>query len=162
MKLTELNTIFKVDYGNKFDLNKMARAGEYEHSVAFVGRSGRNNGVTSFVTAIDGAAPFRAGCITVALGGSILSSFVQARRFYTGQNIAVLVPPDDMDLAEKLYYCLCVQQNRHRYGPFGREANRTFRTLSVPAREDVPAWVEQAKSKVVDDWKADLERALVD
>ncbi|HDR8932745.1 TPA: restriction endonuclease subunit S [Burkholderia vietnamiensis] len=159
-KLVELNKIFRCEYGNKFDLNKMTAARAYEGSVAFVGRSGKNNGVTAFVTEIDGVKPYKAGNITVALGGAILSSFVQPRRFYTGQNVAVLTPPADMPLSEKLYYCLCIEKNRHRYGAFGREANRTLRTLLLPDRGEVPAWVSSAYPAVVQEWETALEHTL--
>ena len=160
MNLIELNKIFGFSYGSKFDLNKMTLAEAYKDAVLFVGRSGQNNGVTSFVSRIDGITPYSAGLITVALGGAILSSFVQPKPFYTGQNIAVLTPPDDMTLAEKIYYCLCIQENRHRYGAFGREANRTLRNLLVPKRSDVPSWVSSSYKTVVTEWTSDLQHAL--
>lgn len=160
MKLIELNKLFGVEYGNKFDLNKMTPAENYEEAIAFVGRSGANNGVTAFVREHNSVAPYTAGMITVALGGAILSSFVQPRPFYTGQNIAVLAPPANMSLAEKLYYCICIRANRHRYGAFGREANRTLKTLLVPERNEKPSWVLSAYKDVVKAWEADLERAL--
>jgi hypothetical protein len=160
MKLTELNKIFLVEYGNKFDRNKMALATKVETAVAFVGRSGNMNGVTAFVEPLDDIPPHASGYITTALGGAILSSFVQSRPFYTAQNVAVLVPPSDMSLAEKLYYCLCIQQNRHRYGAFGREANRTLRTLAVPTRSSVPKWVASVIDGVSADWKAEVAGIL--
>ena len=106
MKLIELSQIFGCTYGNKFDLNKMVPAESYDDSVLFIGRSGQNNGVTSYVVRSGEVDPYPAGFITVAMGGAILSSFVQPRPFYTGQNIAVLAPPDNMSLAEKIYYCI--------------------------------------------------------
>jgi len=156
MKLIELNKLFGVEYGNKFDLNKMAPAENYEDAIVFVGRSGTNNGVTAFVREYQDTEPYPAGLITVALGGAILSSFVQSRPFYTGQNIAVLRPPDKMGLAEKLYYCICIRANLHRYGAFGREANRTIKTLPVPVRTGKPNWVRSAHKDVVKEWEADL------
>jgi len=41
-----------------------------------------------------------------------------------------------MSELEKLYYCLAIKANKFRYGAFGREANRTLKTLLVP--EKVP------------------------
>lgn len=160
--LVELNQIFNVEYGNKFDLNKMHPAMAYEDSIAFVGRSGQNNGCTAFVSKLENVAPYEAGLITVALGGAILSSFIQPRPFYTGQNVAVLKPIKEMDLATKAYYCICITENRHRYGAFGREANRTLRTLLVPKRADVPAWVGKTFAKVVKEWTNELKAALKD
>lgn len=160
MKLTTLNSIFDVEYGNKFDLNKMTRAKSLEDAVSFVGRSGRNNGVTAFVQKKNDVQPYFAGLITVALGGAILSSFIQPRQFYTAQNVAVLKPKERMALEEKVYYCLCIQQNRHRYGAFGREANRTLKVLLVPRRNEVPKWVREAFEFVRDDWKKSIDHIL--
>ena len=136
-----LDELFVVTYGNKFDLNKMAVA----HSgagVAFVGRSGQNNGVSAFVQKLPSVDPFEAGNLTVALGGSkVLSSFVQVREFYSAQNVAVLVPRGEFGFTEKVYYCMCIRHNRFRYSAFGREANRTIGALRVPDVSQVPKWV---------------------
>ena len=90
MKTVPLNRVFTISHGNKFDLNKMGKCATGPDAVAFVGRSAESNGLTSFVDTVIGVEPFSQGLITVALGGSALSSFVQPRPFYTGQNIAVL------------------------------------------------------------------------
>jgi hypothetical protein len=47
-----------------------------------------------------------------------------------------------MSFAEELYICLCIRHNRFRYSAFGREANRTLRTLPVPDRSAFPSWLE--------------------
>ena len=157
MKTVELRSIFDVEYGNKLDLNKMTTASEPHSAVAFVGRSGRGNGVSAYVQPIDAIQPYASGLITVALGGAILSSFVQPFAFYTAQNVAVLTPPEDMLLSEKIYYCLCIKANRHRNGAFGREANRTLRNLLVPSRADVPDWVKNKAKSVFTDMGAFFE-----
>ena len=69
MKLIELSQIFGCTYGNKFDLNKMVPAESYDDSVLFIGRSGQNNGVTSYVVRSGEVDPYPAGFITVAMGG---------------------------------------------------------------------------------------------
>src|SRR3954453_20047811 len=86
-----LSRLFTIQHGNKFDLNKMEPAPPGEDGAAFVGRSGERNGIVAIVrrTAQE---PYPAGLITVALGGSTLSSFVQPIPFYTAQNIDVLRP----------------------------------------------------------------------
>ena len=83
----KLNRLFTVEHGNKFDLNKMEECEPNINAIAFVGRSGKENGIVSFVKEVDGVVPFPAELITVALGGAALSSFVQPLRFYTAQNI---------------------------------------------------------------------------
>ena len=149
MKLEPLHKVFEIGHGNKLDYNKMSTCGPSDDAIVFVGRTAEKNGFVGFVERIDTHAPYEAGLITVALGGSALSSFVQDRPFYTGQNIDVLRPRLEMSLEEKLYYCLCIQANAFRYSTFGREANRTLKNLSVPAREDVPSWVHGAAETAI-------------
>lgn len=133
MNLVPLNKLFEVSYGSKFDLKRMTV--NKNSNVAFVGRTAKNNGVTAFVDEVE-RSPFPVGTITVNLGGAILESYVQLFPFYTAQNVAVLKARGHMSELEKLYYCLAIKANKFRYGAFGREANRTLRTLLVP--EKVP------------------------
>jgi hypothetical protein len=143
MKTVPLNQLFHVEYGNKFDLNKMELLSKSAGGINFVNRSSQNCGVSATVTPIHGTAPYSAGNITVSLGGSkLLSSFVQLEKFYTGQNVAFLRAKEEMSFAEKLYVCLCIRHNRFRYSAFGREANRTLRTLPIPDRSEFPGWLK--------------------
>lgn len=144
-RMKNLNEIFTVIYGNKLDLNKMTPLSLTDGGVNFVGRSSQNHGVSQTVKCLPDLEPFPSGLITVALGGTkILSSFVQEQPFYTAQNVAVLSPRFEMTFTEKLYMCLCIRQNRFRYSAFGREANRTLRTLPVPESTEFPSWVVTA------------------
>ena len=107
-------------------------------------RSNSNCGVSSRILRVEKKEPFKAGSITVAMGGSVLSSFVQQEDFYTGQNVKVLVPLEEMSLSEKLFYCQCIEANRFRFSTFGREANYSFDSLLVPSREEVPKKIKEA------------------
>jgi hypothetical protein len=140
----KLSELFDVTYGNKFDLNKMTFLPLHGGGVNFVGRSGNNQGVSASVAPLPRVRPFDAGLITVALGGSMLSSFVQQSPFYTAQNVAVLRPVKPMSRAERLFACLCIRKNAFRYRAFGREANRTLRDLRIPEPREFPAWVRSA------------------
>lgn len=117
--------------------------------VNFVGRSSQNNGVSSSVAPIGALPPFEAGLITVALGGSkLLSAFVQNAPFYTAQNVAVLRPKSTMTFEQKIYFCIAIRHNRFRYSAFGREANRTLRTLLVPELKEIPGWIDSFGQEV--------------
>lgn len=142
--MKNLNEIFEVKYGNQFDLNKMKITSSKEESVNFVSRTAKNNGVSARVMKLNNTQPHNAGCITIALGGSVLSSFVQADKFYTGQNVAVLTN-NDLSLKEKLYYCLAIRSNAYRYQACGREANRTLGQLPLPSVSEIPEWVNNLK-----------------
>jgi hypothetical protein len=137
-----LNELFDVTYGNKLDMNKLTEQSLQCGGVNFVGRSSQNHGVSGSVAPIPNLPPYEAGLITVALGGSkLLSAFVQEASFYTAQNVAVLRPKHAMTFEQKLFICLAIRHNRFRYSAFGREANRTLRTLAVPELDEIPAWV---------------------
>jgi len=155
-ELVPLNEVFTVAHGSKMDLNKMIVRGPGSEAIAFIGRSGEGNGLTAFVGSVLGVEPYPAGLITVALGGSALASFVQPRRFYTAQNVDVLTPMTPMSLETKIFYCLCIEANRFRYSTFGREANRTLRTVPVPAVESLPGWIEGASEEALADLCSDL------
>ena len=134
--MERLDSVFKITYGSQLDLNKCEVCGKNE-GYNFVNRSGVNCGVSARIRRVNKKEPFKAGCITTAMGGSVLASFVQQEDFYTGQNVKVLVPPDDMTLAEKLFYCHCIEANRFRFSTFGREANYSFDSLLVPSRCEI-------------------------
>ncbi len=152
--MPKLSDLFDVVYGNKLDLNKMSPLPRAEGGVSFVGRSGRNNGISATVSPLPSLKPYEGGLITVALGGAILSSFVQENPFYTAQNVAVLRPLVPMTFSQKVYMCLCIRANVFRYGAFGREANRTLRSLEVPALAAFPDWVSKEERGSATDYSA--------
>ncbi|MCH9034939.1 MAG: restriction endonuclease subunit S [Planctomycetes bacterium] len=159
-KLVELHVLFEISRGNKFDLNKMEQCEPADDAIAFAGRSGEKNGIVGFVRRYGDIDPYEAGQITVALGGAALSSFVQPRAFYTGQNIDVLKPRTEMALDVKLYYCVCVEANRFRYSTFGREANRTLKNLLVPDLDLIPPWVNGITTEAVAELRRDLNLVI--
>jgi hypothetical protein len=150
MKLVPLNTIFHVEYGNQFDFSKMTLSDDDE-GINFVARSSKNFGIVGRVDKkiIE---PYEAGLITVCLGGSILESFIQPAKFYTAQNIKVLKPLGELSFNEKLFYCICIKENRFRYSTFGREANVSLNSLLVPSQ--MPRHFEKiALSNIIEDFK---------
>ena len=150
-----LTEIFSVDYGNKFDLNKMEVLPT--SSIAFVSRTAQNNGVSAYVEPVTGVTPYPAGAITVALGGSIGSTFLQKQPFYTGQNVSVLLPKTPMSDAAKLFItCIIMTECSYRFVAFGRELNKHIKhdfTIKLPqTASGTPDW--QAMS----DFMAELEK----
>lgn len=143
MKMVKLNELFDISYGTKFDWNKMT---EEQNGIAFVSRTSKNNGVVGYVERFNDQDPYPSGTITVSLGGSyVLSSFVQVSEFYTGQNVAVLIPKSSMNIEKKLFYCYCIEKNRYKYSAFGREANKTLKELLVPSLDEIPKIYSQIK-----------------
>jgi hypothetical protein len=133
-----LRDLFKIVSGNGFDLNKMTS--DTKERVAFVTRSAKNNGVGGYVDIVDGVEPFPAGDISVALGGSIGSTFVQVTPFYTGEHQVVLKPIVPMTIEQKLFIASIIQfEAQTNYTAFGRELDRYIRTtfkIKLPVLDD--------------------------
>lgn len=159
MRLVPLSELFTVNYGHKLDLNKMQRS-DSPNAAAFVNRSARNNGVVAMVEQLPNRAPAPAGSLTIALGGSVLATFLQTRPFYTGQNVAVATPKEAMTTRQLLFYALCITRNAFRYSTCGREANRTFKTIMLPSLDSVPAWVDTPTHSPLVEMKKATEAAL--
>lgn len=135
--MVELRDIFDIKYGVNLELNKLNQVSE---GLNFVSRTSKNNGVSAQVEAIEGVEPMPAGTITVAGGGSVLETFLQSTPYYSGRDLYYLTPKTLMTDAEKLFYCTCIRENKYKYS-YGRQANRTLRTLLVPGLDEIPQWV---------------------
>lgn len=126
-----LNEICKITMGNKMDWNAMSTD---EPSVNFIGRSAENNGVAGRVDIVydkNGVRvePYKAGCITIALGGSLGSTYLQDEPFYTSQNVSVMEFGDEVSAYAKLFLCTLIQnESLYKYFPFGRELNTHIKT----------------------------------
>lgn len=123
-----LHRLFDIRMGNKFDKNKLD---EDTPEVNLVSRVSYNNGVDVKVGYVDGVAPFPAGYVTVALGGSYLGScFVQEEPFYTAQNVAVMKPRvSEMTRGVCTFISGLVRyESKTKYYAFGRELNIHIKT----------------------------------
>lgn len=140
-----LEDLFIVDKtGNKLDANKMTSYGNGE-LIAFVTRSANNNGISKYVDRLDDIDPYPAGCLSVALGGSIGSTFIQETPFYTAQNVAVLIPKEALSIEHKLFIATLIKREAEtKFIPFGRELNKyidTTFTIKLPIKSPgVPDW----------------------
>lgn len=133
-----VSDLFDIYQGNSFELINMNI--DNASDINFVARTSENNGVVATVSKVD-EMPFPAGLITVAVGGSVLSSFVQDKAFYTGFHVLVLKPKKEMSLEEKLFYCHAIKMNAYRYS-YGRQANRTLKNINLPP---LPDWLKKYK-----------------
>ena len=126
----KLVDIAKLTNGNKFDKNKMSRDNA---SINFVSRTGFNNGVSDFVDEIDGIEPYPEGAITLALGGSVGSTFVQTAPFYTGQNVGVIEFENKSFLAKQFVAAVLTKTCSIQFSAFKNEINKHFkRDLTIP------------------------------
>lgn len=121
-----LANICDINYGNKFDNDKMSHNNP---TVNFITRTSENNGVGDIVDYIDNITPYKAGDISVALGGSIGMCCLQVKPFYTGQNVAVLSFTEDVSIQAKLFFTeVFMYEVSGKFVAFGRELNKHIKT----------------------------------
>lgn len=155
MRVSEL---FDIKYGINLELDGLERS-DADDAVNFVARTSENNGVVARVKPIAGKEPQPAGILTCAGGGSVLSTFVQDKPFYSGRDLYLLIPKQEMTLEEKLFYCHAIKMNAYRYS-YGRQANRTLKDINLPP---LPDWIKNYKidfSKI--DTKVKPQKMLLD
>ena len=141
-----VNELFEVRYGANLELNAMRHRAD---GINFVSRTARNNGISARVERVPNVAPLPAGTITVAGGGSVMESFLQNEPYYSGRDLYYLTARQPMTDARKLYYCACLRANRYRFS-YGRQANRTLKTMLIPSPQEIPYWVDEAVLNALD------------
>jgi len=130
-----VDELFHLKYGVNLELIRCEQVNKPE-GINFVARTSQNNGVTARVKLIDGIEPQKAGTISVAVSGSVLSAFVQNEPYYSGRDLYVLTPKIPMTFEEKLYYAMLISKNAFRYS-YGRAANKTLPKIELLPIDDV-------------------------
>lgn len=132
MKLVQLHNLFDVKYGNSLELINLEQCSkDNPNSINYVSRTEKNNGISAFVLRNDEIRANAANTISVAVGGSVLASFLQPEPYYTGFHILVLTPKKPMSKVELLFYCNCIRANKYKYN-YGRQANKTLKEIMIP------------------------------
>lgn len=131
MKLVKLSDLFTIKNGNGLELLNLEECERYSNSINYVSRTEKNNGISAFVRKIIDVSPFPANVLTVAVGGSVLSTFYQPQPFYTGFHIQVLFPKIQYAAEELQFYAYCIRKNKYRYN-YGRQANKTLKDILIP------------------------------
>ena len=125
----KVSDIFIVKYGVNLELNaceEMNFAGD--GIVNFVARTAENNGVSAYVKRIEGVDPQDAGLISVAGGGSVLSTFLQDEPFYSGRDLYTLKAKKNISNEAKMFIISIIEKNKYKYS-YGRQANKTLPDL---------------------------------
>lgn len=134
----KIKDLFIITQGKNLELSNLEIASDGDEYVNFVSRTSNNNGVVAKVKKIDGISPMEAGNITCAVGGSVLSTFVQNKPYYHGFHLFTLIPKKKMEMVEKLYYSHIINENKYKYS-YGRQANKTLAEIELP--EEIPEWL---------------------
>ena len=134
----KVSDLFNVKYGINMELNTcIETTSDDPEGIAFVARTAENNGVSAYVKRIAGKEPQPAETVTVAGGGSVLSTFVQKRPFYSGRDLYLLIAKEDINLKVKMFISTVLFANQYRYS-YGRQANKTLPDLilKLPIKRD--------------------------
>lgn len=136
-KLVKISDLFTVTYGVNLELVNLDQCKSTDqNAIPFVSRSEYNNGVAAYVKKIETIIPNPAHTISVAGGGSVLSSFYQPVPYYSGRDLYFLAPISEMNVMEMLFYAYCIELNKYKYN-YGRQANRTLKDILIP--ENMPS-----------------------
>ena len=144
----EVQELFDVVYGVNLELVNCIETDKNDpEGVAFVSRTESNNGVSAFVKPVPGIKPQPADTITVAGGGSVLATFLQTQPFYSGRDLYVLYPKEEIAREAKLFLATVIKANKYRYN-YGRQANATLpylrlRLPSTPGGKPDWQWMEK-------------------
>jgi hypothetical protein len=151
--MKKLEEIFDIKNSQSLEL---INCEQIEKGICFVSRTSANNGIVARIKQLDELEPMSPNAITVALGGSVLSSFYQEEPFYTAFHIACLYPKKDLTKVQMLYYAYVIEQNKYRYN-YGRQANKTLKTILVPDINELPKYISDIS---INDYKFEKEPVL--
>lgn len=133
-KLVKISDLFTIKYGNSLELINLSQCKSTDkNSIPFISRTEKNNGISAFVEEELDIEKNPAHTLTVAVGGSVLSTFYQPIPFYTGFHVLVLEPKKEMNVIEMLFYAKCISANKYKYN-YGRQANKTLKSILVPSQ----------------------------
>jgi len=142
-----MDDLFEIRNGNGLELNRLEITARNK-GIPFVSRKTGDNGIAAYVRPIEELEPFSGGQLTCALSGfGVLSTFIQDDPFYTAYHVACLRPLTKLTTSQLLYYCQCIEANRYKYS-WGRQANRTIKTIKIPDPSEIPDWVEGANTNI--------------
>jgi len=135
-KLVKLSELFETKYGVNLELINLDLCGSTDvGAVPFVSRTEKNNGVSAFVYEMPNIDTNSAHTLSVAVSGSVLSTFYQPKPYYSGRDLYVLIPKKKFTPIEMLFYAKYISSNKYRYN-YGRQANKTLKDIMIPEKTD--------------------------
>jgi len=131
-KLVPLKELFEPIYGVNLELVHLEKCIKKDpESIRFVSRIEHNNGISAYVKRILNINPNPSHTISVAVSGSVLSSFYQDKEYYSGRDLYYLKPKRKMSKEEMIFYAHCIKANKYKYN-YGRAANKTLKDILLP------------------------------
>ncbi|PJG82399.1 restriction endonuclease subunit S [Caviibacterium pharyngocola] len=115
-----LKDLFNIQYGSNLELNTCTESND-EYAINFVSRTEINNGISAKVAKMENIKPQKSGLISVAAGGSVLSSFYQSEPFYSGRDLYTLEAKYNISEYAKFFIITLIEANKFRYS-YGRHS----------------------------------------
>ena len=141
--MAKITDIFNVWYGVNLEV---VNCEVVDKGIPFVSRQSVDNGVVCHVKRIEDVNPNPANTLSIAVSGSVLSTFYHDYEYYSGRDVYIAEPKYSLTPQEMLYYAFVIEQNKYRYN-YGRGANRTFRDIEVPDYDKLPNYIKSASTK---------------
>ena len=138
-----ISCLFNLKYGVNLELLRCEETTDSD-GVNFVARTSQNNGVVARVKPIKGIVPQKAGTLSCATSGSVLSTFVQDEPYYSGRDLYVLTPKVELTKEQKMFYAMVITQNKYRYS-YGRAANKTLKDIEIPSLDECNTFIGDYK-----------------
>lgn len=137
--MVNLDDIFDVWYGVNLEV---VNSEIIDEGIPFVSRQSVDNGVVCHVQPIEGIEPNPAHTLSIAVSGSVLSTFYHDCEYYSGRDVYIAKPKKPMTREVMIYYAVIIEANKYKYN-YGRGANKTFRSIKVPDLSEIPEYVEE-------------------
>lgn len=141
--MVKLSEIFEIWYGVNLEV---VNSTVVEKGVPFVSRQSVNNGVVCYIEKIEGLTPNPPHTLSIAVSGSVLSTFYHDYEYYSGRDIYIAKPRINLSIEQMLFYAYVIEMNKYRYN-YGRGANRTLNHLDIPDVDELPDFLSTIKIK---------------
>lgn len=115
-------------YGVNYELQNFEISNNSD-AVNFVARTSDNNGVSARVNKQD-LCENPQETISIAGGGSVLSTFYQDKPYYSGRDLFYLKFDSSISKYAKLFLCTVISANAYKYN-YGRQANKTMPDIKL-------------------------------
>jgi len=136
--MKRLEEIFDLWYGVNLEL---VNCEQIPNGIPFVSRQSTGNGIVGYVLPIN-KKPNPAHTLSIAGSGSVLSTFYHDYEYYSGRDVYIAKPKNDLTKEQMIYYAYVIEQNKYRYS-FGRQANKTMKDILVPDIDELPDFVNR-------------------
>lgn len=144
MKMVQIQDLFEVRGGSNITASQLTEL-PFTNSIPVVGASGvLEKTVVGYIDKDKVSNKiFPQHTIYVSTNGALCCTAFLAPWEFTGNvDMVALIEKQTLTIRQKLYYCLCINANKHRFSYGRKPKGARFSSLEIPAPEEIPAWVE--------------------